>query len=264
MQEIFLFKFCALFSWFYFQVLIVGRFLGGKKHSAETKWGCMFGEVEVPAEVVLDNVIRCQAPLLNPGRVPFYVTCSNRLACSEVREFEYREKPRRTAAKCLPEDELRIQIRLGKLLSLGPERKLLNCSVSDCDKCKLISTICAIKIDSGQLSPCNMLIQNLLADRLSQWLVSKIHEQGKGPYLLDDEGQGVIHLAASLGYHWAMGSIIAAGVSPNFRDAHGRTGLHWASCFGRCDLRCCVYLFLFPTIPCFRNHITHFSSCLMG
>ena len=211
----------------------MGRFLGGKKLSADTKWGCMFGEIEVPAEVVLDNVIRCQAPLHTPGRVPFYVTCSNRLACSEVREFEYREKPRRTAAKSSAEDELRMQIRLGKLSSLGSERKLLNCSVSDCDKCKLTSTICSIKINNDQLTPGNMLIQNLLADRLSQWLVSKIHEEGKGPNLLDNEGQGVIHLAASLGYHWAMGPIVAAGVSPNFRDAGGRTGLHWASCFGR-------------------------------
>lgn len=45
----------------------------------------MFGEIEVSAEVLTDNVIRCETPFHSPGRVPFYVTCSNRLACSEVR-----------------------------------------------------------------------------------------------------------------------------------------------------------------------------------
>lgn len=190
----------------------------------------MFGEIEVPAEVVVDNIIRCKTPLHGPGRVPFYVTCSNRLACSEVREFEYREKPQ---ISCTPEDELRLQIQLGKLLNLGSEKKPLNCSILDCEKCKLKGDICSLRIKIDHLMPSDILIQNLLKDRLYQWLIFKIHEEGKGPHILDDEGQGVIHLAAALGYQWAIGPIVAAGVSPNYRDARGRTALHWASCFGR-------------------------------
>ena len=50
----------------------------------------MFGEVEVQAEVIADGVLRCQTALNKAGMVPFYVTCSDRIACSEVREFEYR------------------------------------------------------------------------------------------------------------------------------------------------------------------------------
>ncbi|GMN51428.1 hypothetical protein TIFTF001_020577 [Ficus carica] len=215
------------------KVLIAGRFLDRKKHFAETKWGCMFGKIEVPAEVVTDNVIRCQTPLHASGRVPFYVTCRNRLACSEVREFEYQEKPMRIAINSTPEEELRLQIRLGKLLNLGSEKNPLNCSILDCDNCKLRSTIFSMRINSSHSTPGDTLIQNLLKDKLCQWLVCKIHEEGKGPHVLDDEGQGVIHLAAALGYHWAMGPIVAACVSPNFRDARGRTGLHWASYFGR-------------------------------
>ncbi|PON64836.1 Notch [Parasponia andersonii] len=215
------------------KVLIAGRFLGSQKHSDEIKWGCMFGEIEVPAEVVMDNVIRCKTPLHASGRVPFYVTCSNRLACSEVREFEYRVKPQGIAVNSTPEDELRLRIRLGKLLSLGSERKPLNCSILDCDKCKLKGSICLRKFEIGHLRSSDILIQNLLKDRLYGWLIFKIHEEGKGPHVLDDEGLGVIHLAAALGYQWAIGPIVAAGVSPNFRDARGRTGLHWASCFGR-------------------------------
>ncbi|RYQ91650.1 hypothetical protein Ahy_B09g097638 [Arachis hypogaea] len=101
----------------------------------------------------------------------FYVTCSNRLACSEIREFEYLENPTKSVShvgnEIKPEDE--------------------------------------------------------------------VHEGGKGPNMLDAEGQGVIHLAAGLGYVWAMAPLVNAGINPNFRDAHGRTGLHWASHFRRPD-----------------------------
>lgn len=231
----------------------MGTFLGSKKLSSDTKWGCMFGELEVAAEVLTDNVIRCQAPSHSPGRVPFYITCSNRLACSEVREFEYHEKPTKpvssAAVRISPEEEVCFQTRLAKLLYLDPERKWLDCTIEECDRCKLKNTIYSMRgtsekrwgqgeetnmiFEDYQLNSSDKLIQNLLRDRLCEWLVWKIHEEGKGPLLLDDCGQGVIHLAASLGYEWAMGPIIAAGVSPNFRDAGGRTALHWASYFGR-------------------------------
>ncbi|RDX97826.1 Calmodulin-binding transcription activator 2, partial [Mucuna pruriens] len=231
------------------KVLIVGTFLGSKKLSSETKWGCMFGEIEVSAEVLADNVIRCQTPLHSPGRVPFYVTCSNRLACSEVREFEFAENPTKflgpVGIKISPEDEVRLQMRLLKLLDLGPDNKWLKCSVSECDKCKLKGTMYSMRDDSGVFEDTfqidgiglinhrDVLFQRLMRDKLYEWLIYKVHEGGKGPHVLDDEGQGVIHLTAALGYMWAMAPLVAAGISPNFRDTHGRTGLHWASYFGR-------------------------------
>lgn len=234
------------------KVLIIGTFLGGMEHSTNTKWCCMFGEIEVSAEVLTNNVIRCHAPLHAPGRVPFYVTCSNRLACSEVREFEYREKPSGVAfsmaVRSTPEDDVQFQIQLAKMLHLGQERKWLDCSIEECDKCKIKSDIYSKKDDikndweelemakdfiGNHVNPRDVLIKNLLKDRLFEWLVCKVHEGVRGPHVLDGKGQGVIHLAAALGYEWAMGPIIVAGVSPNFRDARGRTGLHWASYFGR-------------------------------
>ncbi|KAI4335054.1 hypothetical protein L6164_013736 [Bauhinia variegata] len=230
------------------KVLIVGTFLGSKKLSAETKWGCMFGEIEVSAEVLTDNVIRCQTPLHSPGRVPFYVTCSNRLACSEVREFEYRENPIKCngplGIRITPEEEVHLQLRLLKLVNLGPDKKWFDCSVTECEKCTLKGKIYLMKDDgnifqdtpyineSDVINPRDVLVQRLLRDKLYEWLVFKVHEEGKGPNLLDDQGQGVIHLTAALGYVWAMGPIVGAGVNPNFRDARGRTALHWASYFG--------------------------------
>jgi hypothetical protein len=240
---------CADFN----QVLIIGTFLGSKKFSSETKWGCMFGEIEVSAEVLNDCVIRCQVPQHAPGRVPFYITCRNRLSCSEVREFEYRENPFGTAslpAESAQQEEILFQMRLSKLLYLGPGMKSSNCSIEDCERCK-ISTLFSLRNDSkGDLGKVqdncmvavgdgigfrDKLIQSLLMDRLCEWLACKVHEGGKGSDVLDGEGQGVIHLAASLGYEWAMDLIVAAGGNPNFRDARGRTALHWASYFGRSD-----------------------------
>ncbi|KAM1194907.1 hypothetical protein ACFX2J_021481 [Malus domestica] len=130
------------------KVLIVGSFLGSKKDSADTNWGCMFGEIEVSAEILSNNAIRCQTPLHAPGRVPFYVTGRNRLACSEIREFEYRKKPFGIAINNLQDDELHFQIRLAKLLSLGSKRKWLICAVPDCDKCKLKSSIFSMQGNS--------------------------------------------------------------------------------------------------------------------
>ncbi|XP_043710644.1 calmodulin-binding transcription activator 1-like [Telopea speciosissima] len=235
------------------KVLITGKFLGDVKPPDRTKWCCMFGEVEVSAEVLTDNVLRCQVPSHAPGRVPFYVTCSNRLACSEVREFEFHEKPPGVpfsiAVKSKPEEEMRFQIRFAKMLHLGSQRKWLDCSLEKCDKCSLKNYIFSMRTDDekewGQIvkismafegtheNPQEALIQKLLKDRLYEWLACKVHEGGKGPNIFDDDGQGVIHLAAALGYEWAIGPMIAAGINPNFRDARGRTGLHWAAYCGR-------------------------------
>ncbi|KAK9136583.1 hypothetical protein Sjap_007177 [Stephania japonica] len=234
------------------KVLISGVFLGDLKYPVNTKWCCMFGEVEVPAEGLSDGVLRCQAPLQKCGRVPFYITCSNRLACSEVREFEYREKPlgkMPSMALSALEDEIRLQIRFAKILCLGSDHKRLNCFVENCHKCilkdKIISLRSADESGWGQVekrtiafeenheSPREALMEKLLLDLLYEWLAIKVHEGDKGPQVWDNEGQGVLHLAAALGYEWALSLIIAAGVSPSFRDAQGRTGLHWAAYYGR-------------------------------
>ena len=43
----------------------------------------------------------------------------------------------------------------------------------------------------------------------------------------------MLHLAAALGYDWALEPTIIAGVSVNFRDVNGWTALHWAAFSGR-------------------------------
>ncbi|KAM0863251.1 hypothetical protein ACQ4PT_044732 [Festuca glaucescens] len=75
--------------------------------------------------------------------------------------------------------------------------------------------------------------ENLIKEKLHVWLLHKAGDGGKGPSVVDDEGQGVLHLAAALGYDWAIRPTVASGVNINFRDVHGWTALHWAAFCGR-------------------------------
>ncbi|KAF8404599.1 hypothetical protein HHK36_009486 [Tetracentron sinense] len=232
------------------KVLITGKFLKSQEDAAKCKWSCMFGEVEVPAEVLTDGVLRCHAPLHTAGRVPFYVTCSNRLACSEVREFDYRVSHTREMDStniCSDNtNEMLLHVRLGKLLSL---KSVNSNSISVSEKPHISSKISSlmqedddewfqmVKLTSEKdFSPGKVkeqLLQKLLKEKLHVWLLQKVTEDGKGPSVLDKEGQGVLHLAAALGYDWVIPPTIAAGVNINFRDVNGWTALHWAAFCGR-------------------------------
>ncbi|XP_059642686.1 calmodulin-binding transcription activator 3-like isoform X2 [Cornus florida] len=235
------------------KVLITGRFLKSQRDVEKCKWSCMFGELEVPAEVIADGVLRCHTPLHQAGRIPFYVTCSNRLACSEVREFEYRENNILDVdvadTDSCSTTEILLRMRFGKLLSVGS----LSAPTSGSSNVDENSYLCS-KISSSmenddfewdqmlkltaedEWSPVKIkeqLLQKLLKEKLHVWLLQKSAEGGKGPCILDEKGQGVLHYAAALGYDWAIQPTIAAGVSINFRDVNGWTALHWAASWGR-------------------------------
>ncbi|XP_022893605.1 calmodulin-binding transcription activator 3-like isoform X3 [Olea europaea var. sylvestris] len=234
------------------KVLIMGRFLKSQEEVGKYKWACMFGELEVPAEVITDGVLGCHTPLHESGRVPFYITCSNRLACSEVREFEFRTRAAQdmdvTEIGSSESDEALLHMRFGKLLSLGsvtPQTSHVNGEAETSDLCGKISAL--LKDDAeweqmlnlttqDEFSPDKIkdqLLQKLFKEKLHYWLLQNVTEGGKGPSLLDEDGQGVLHFAAALGYDWAIPPTIAAGVSVDFRDANGWTALHWAAYHGR-------------------------------
>ncbi|KAL6856241.1 hypothetical protein ACP4OV_019043 [Aristida adscensionis] len=230
------------------KVIITGTFLANKEYVENCRWSCMFGDIEVPTEVLVDGSLRCYTPVHQSGRVPFYVTCSNRVACSEVREFEFRDSEAQYMETPDPHatgiNEMHLHIRLEKLLSLGPddyEKYVL----SSGNKSELVDTINSLMLDDkisnlalplDEKEPSSVRDQNLeklVKEKLYYWLIHKIHDDGKGPNVLGKEGQGVIHLVAALGYDWAIRPIIAAGVNVNFRDIRGWTALHWAASCGR-------------------------------
>lgn len=236
------------------KVLITGKFVGGVKDIYNYKLSCMFGEIEVSADVLGPGVLRCHAPPHSPARVPFYVTCSDRLACSEIREFEYRAGPSqdmiaRSDTDNEAGDELRLQIQFAKLLCLNSNKAQIPSSVNEDSSCNIHNKLSSLKKDNEEEwlemessikeSTADFgkarakLVQKLLKEELHAWLLSKINDEGKGPNVLDDQGKGAIHLAAALGYDWAMNPIVSAGVNVNFRDLHGWTALHWAAYYGR-------------------------------
>ncbi|XP_027348728.1 calmodulin-binding transcription activator 2 isoform X3 [Abrus precatorius] len=231
------------------EVLIIGTFLKSQPEVATCKWSCMFGEVEVPAEVLANGILCCQAPSLNIGQVPFYVTCSNRFACSEVREFEYREgfdKNIDFADFYNSLAEMTLHLRLEELLSLNTVHPLNQAFEDNMEKRNLIFKLISLKEEeeySSKEEPTaetdiskhklKEMFHRQVKEKLYSWLLHKVTETGKGPNVLGENGQGVLHLVAALGYDWAITPIITAGVNINFRDVNGWTALHWAASCGR-------------------------------
>ncbi|XP_027931064.1 calmodulin-binding transcription activator 2-like [Vigna unguiculata] len=232
------------------EVLIIGSFLRSQPEVTTCNWSCMFGEVEVPAEVLADGILCCQAPRHKVGRVPFYVTCSNRLACSEVREFDFREGFARSvdfAEFFGSSTEMQIHLRLESFLTLKPVNPSNHSFEGDMEKRNLIFKLISLReeeeysikdeptteLDISQHMVREHLFHRQVKEKLYSWLLHKVTENGKGPNVLDEGGQGVLHLAAFLGYDWAINPIIAAGVNINFRDVNGWTALHWAAFCGR-------------------------------
>ncbi|KAL5564065.1 hypothetical protein UlMin_033812 [Ulmus minor] len=232
------------------EVLIVGKFLKNQEEVAKYKWSCMFGEVEVPAEVLADGILCCHAPPHSEGRVPFYVTCSNRVACSEVRDFDYRLG----STKDLDNsdihygntNELLLQLQLESLLTLRAVNPTNFVFVDVTEKRNLIDEIISLRDEEERFQKVDQcykglyqnevklyLLNKLIKEKLYSWLLHKIIEEGKGTNVLDEEGQGVIHLTVALGYDWAIRPIVRSGVSINFRDINGWTALHWAALYGR-------------------------------
>lgn len=211
----------------------------------------MFGEVEVPAEVVADGVLRCRAPMHEAGRVPFYVTCSNRLACSEVREFEYcvNDSYDNVGSSDNRNTVDVLNTRFAKLLCLdSPYPTDVDLPNLD-EKSELSRSIYSLL--NEDYSGWDDLL--MLKQTLCEWLIRKAAEGGKGASVLDEGGQGVLHFASALGYDWALQPTVMAGVSIDFRDANGWTALHWAASCGRLDcfvVLACAFGFILFTFLC--------------
>ncbi|KAF8091242.1 hypothetical protein N665_0451s0053 [Sinapis alba] len=233
------------------EVMVIGTFLLSHQEVTSYSWACMFGEVEVPAEILVDGVLCCHAPPHEVGQVPFYITCSDRFSCSEVREFDFLPG---SAKKLNAADiygpftnEASLHLRFENLLSrissaqehdifedVGEKRRKISRIMLLKDEKESLLTSTTEK-DLTEVEAKERLIREEFEDKLYLWLIHKVTEEGKGPNILDEEGQGVLHLAAALGYDWAIKPILAAGVSINFRDANGWSALHWAGFSGRED-----------------------------
>ncbi|KAK4354217.1 hypothetical protein RND71_026411 [Anisodus tanguticus] len=227
-------------------VVIVGSYLC---NPSDYTWTCMFGDIEVPVQIIKEGAIRCQAPPHLPGKVALCVTTGNRVSCSEVREFEYRVKDDR-GQSMVPEvggaskssEELLLLVRFVQMLlsdsSVQRGDGLSNNDILEKSKANEDSWSQVIESllfgTSTSMITVDWLLQELLKDKLQQWLSSKSQEKNNQMgYSLSRKEQEIIHMIAGLGLEWALHPILNAGVSVNFRDISGWTALHWAACFGR-------------------------------
>ncbi|XP_050205101.2 calmodulin-binding transcription activator 4 isoform X2 [Mercurialis annua] len=228
------------------KVIVIGSFLCDPSESA---WTCMFGDIEVPVEIVQEGVLRCEAPPNLPGKVTFCITTGNRESCSEIREFEYRSKSG-SCSRCNNEmedaknpDELLLLVRFVQMLlsdlSMHKDEgietgiELLRKLKTDDDSWgSIIEALLVGSLTSS--STVNWLLQQLVKDKLQQWLSSKPQElQNQTSCTLSKKEQGIIHMISGLGFEWALSPILSHGVSIDFRDLNGWTALHWAARFGR-------------------------------
>ncbi|XP_043723581.1 calmodulin-binding transcription activator 4-like isoform X2 [Telopea speciosissima] len=216
------------------KVIIIGSFLCDP---SEFSWNCMFGDTEVPLEIIQDGVLRCKAPPHGPGNVSLCITCGNRESCSEIREFTYNIKQGSCTHCDLPQkevtkstEELLLLVRFAQMLVCDPLAQR-----EDIDEDPWGHIIDTLLVGSETpLSTVDWLVQELLKDKLQCWLLSKY--QAEGDTLgcsLSKKEQRIIHTVAGLGFEWALNPILNSGISINFRDVNGWTALHWAARFGR-------------------------------
>ncbi|OVA09563.1 IQ motif [Macleaya cordata] len=227
------------------KVIIIGSFLCDPSESA---WNCMFGDIEVPAQIIQQGVLRCQAPPHISGKVTLCITSGNREPCSEIREFEYMVRPKSCSHCDLPKrdatrstEELLLLVRFAQMLLSDPVDQKADSVASgnvlkksNIDEDQWEYMIEALLLGSGTpFSTMDWLLQKLLKDKLQQWLSLKYQEGDTPNCYLSKREQGIIHIVAGLGFEWALNPILHSGISINFRDVNGWTALHWAARFGR-------------------------------
>ncbi|KAL5214071.1 hypothetical protein ABZP36_003223 [Zizania latifolia] len=229
------------------KVIITGDFLCDPSNSC---WAVMFGDCEVPIEIVQPGVLRCHTPLHSSGKLAIGVTSGNREVCSEVKEFEFRAKSTASSFTDISPLPRSLQSSEELLLLAKFVRMLLSengnsvDSTGDplsgqCPKLKMNDEDWQRLIDDlkvGCENPFNVadwIMEELLKSKLQQWLSVKLQGYDGTACSLSKHDQGIIHLISALGYEWALSSVLSAGVGVNFRDTNGWTALHWAAYFGR-------------------------------
>lgn len=229
------------------KVIVIGSFHCDPSSST---WACMFGDIEVPVEIIQEGVLRCQAPPHLPGKVSLCITSGNRESCSEVREFDYHVQPSGCVHSNLPEteggrssDELLLLVRFaqtllsGSLTKNGESTELgidlsRNFKAGEDSWSQVIEALLFGSFTSYNIT--DWLLEELLKDKLQQWLSSRSHDEKDPSHsFLSKRDQGLIHMVSGLGFGWALTPLLNSGVSVNFRDINGWTALHWAARFGR-------------------------------
>ncbi|KAL3829339.1 hypothetical protein ACJIZ3_018141 [Penstemon smallii] len=234
------------------KVLVVGAFNEGQLPCANSKLFLACGDSVFPVEIVQAGVFRCLISPQTPGVVNLYLTFDGQKPISQVLNFEF-------CAPVVPNDtislenkskweEFQLKMRLAHLLfasskslsifSTKISQNALKDAKAFAKKTSHISDgwlyltkiIGDTKISFPQAK--DSLFELILQNRLQEWLLEHV-VAGLKLAERDEQGQGVIHLCAILGYTWAVYPYSCSGLSLDYRDKFGWTALHWAAYYGR-------------------------------
>ncbi|XP_047975464.1 calmodulin-binding transcription activator 6-like isoform X2 [Salvia hispanica] len=234
------------------KILVVGFFSDGHQQYEDSKLCLACGDSVVPVEVVQAGVYRCLISSQAPGLVNLFITFDGCKPVSQVLTFEFRApiQPKGfiSAENTDNWEEFQLQLRLSRLLfssskdlsiySSKPSQNALKEAKVFAKKTSAVSQewgkLCKMIEDAKMSFPQakERLFELTLENRLHEWLLEKV-ATGYKITDRDEQGQGVIHLCAVLGYTWAVHLYSKSSLSLDYRDKYGWTALHWAAYYGR-------------------------------
>ncbi|XP_063937393.1 calmodulin-binding transcription activator 5-like [Daucus carota subsp. sativus] len=236
------------------------KILVGYFHKAHSPFGksnllLVCGDECFRAELVQPGVYRSFLSSHKPGLVDLYVSFDSQKSISQVVNFEYKSPPMENLINLTDDEskwvEFQNQMRLAHLLfstsrRLGTYSTIL--SQNGLKEAKLFAQRTAqigndwgsfLKyIKDNRLSfpqAKDNLFELTFQNRLREWILERIAERCKVTNY-DDQGQGVIHLCAILGYKWAVYQFSLSGLSLDYWDKFGWTALYWVASCGREDM----------------------------
>jgi hypothetical protein len=186
---------------------------------------CMFDQMEVPAEVIQDGVLRCRVPAHSgTGIVSFCVTRGNFVLFSEVKHFEFRKREIAEQSLLLTERAFKLRIieRLERL-----ERETNSTMMTPSSSFTLSPTMLenlSKTLEDKFLS--EEQLEQILTKILQNLMESIDNKEAINSQ--DKDGFTLLHCACALRYQILASALIQWGVNVNIQDSIGNTPFHWA------------------------------------
>jgi len=172
----------------------------------------MFDQVEVPAELVTDGVLRCRVPMhYNPGTVSFCVTRGNFRLFTDVYTFEYKKKDILPYEISSPIDERSFKLKIVENL----ERLEREVNTWNPDPVPLTDRL----MDSLQLDLSEDQIENIFVKILCTLMEKLDHYQSIDTQ--DFSGLTMLHYSVAMNYKNLASALIRLGANINLPDKTG-------------------------------------------
>jgi len=183
----------------------------------------MFDQIEVPAELVQDGVLRCRTPPhFKPGFVSICVTRGNFVLFSEVCHFEYRTKD--TAHDSMNMNERNFKLRIIEQLErlereVNSSNSVDSITLSESIMESLSQTLEDKYLSEEQLEDVFVKILSNLMEGIDNCDVLNVQ---------DRDGYSLLHYACGLRYRSLASTLVAYGANPNVQDRNGNSPFLWA------------------------------------